>query len=150
MLRYSVVNLNDGAATLGGFPFENRFTWYSGSDNDLLLNIFVPRIGAAPEAVQEMQTYYNTTGALTRPLITLHTTRDQQVPYVHEIIYDFKTLLTGSWLTRHINIPVDRFEHCNFTEGDALFAFFVMLFYDGIVQEITGTDSVLSSSDAAA
>jgi pimeloyl-ACP methyl ester carboxylesterase len=149
-LRYSVVNINDATKTLNGFPFENRFTWYSGSDNDLLLNIFVPRAGADPEALVEMQMFYNTTGALTRPLITLHTTRDQQVPYVHEFIYAFKTLSTGSFLTRHFNIPIDRFEHCNFTQDEALFSFAVMLFYDGILQEVTGIDSILSSSEAAA
>src|SRR5262249_38750221 len=41
VLRYSVVNLKDAAQTLGGFPFGNTLRWYSGSDNDLLLNLLV-------------------------------------------------------------------------------------------------------------
>ena len=150
VLRYSVVNLNDASQTIGGFPFENRFTWYFGSDNDWLLNLGVPRKGADAAALDEMRAHYNTTGALTRPLITLHTTRDQQVPYVHELIYDFKTLLTGSLFTRHLSIAVDRFEHCNFTAPEALFSFAVMLFYDGILQEVSGTASVLTSSEQTA
>jgi pimeloyl-ACP methyl ester carboxylesterase len=35
-LRYAVVNVIDGTATLGGFPFENRWRWYAGSANDCL------------------------------------------------------------------------------------------------------------------
>jgi len=50
-LRYSVVNIKDAATTLGGVPFENRARWYGGSENDLLLNILVPRFAAAPVAL---------------------------------------------------------------------------------------------------
>jgi hypothetical protein len=139
VLRYSVVNLNEGAATLGGFPFDNRFRWYSGSNNDLLLNIFVRRIAADPAAIAEMRTRYDTTGVLSRPLITMHTLKDQQVPYVHEQIYAFKTLLSGSLFTRHLNFASDRFGHCNFTADDALFSFAVMLFYDGVLDLVSGT-----------
>jgi hypothetical protein len=131
VLRYAVVNLNDATATLGGFPFDNRTRWYSGSENDFLVNLLVPRVGASPVAVLEMNTRYATTGALRRPLVTLHTLRDQQVPYFHEQLYALKTLLSRSILTRHVNIPIDRFGHCNFTPEEALFGFGVMLFYDG-------------------
>ena len=147
VLRYSVVNVNDAAATLGGFPFDNRSRWYTGSDNDLLLNIFVQRVGADPAAVTAMQTAYRTTGVLQRPLITLHTLRDQQVPYVHEPLYTLKTIASGAWLTRHLNIPIDRFEHCNFTQDEALFAFAVMLFYDSVLGEVSGTASALSTAE---
>lgn len=145
VLRYSVVNVNDAAATLGGFPFDNRSRWYFGSDNDLLLNLLVTRVSADAPAVTAMNTLYATTGVLRRPLVTLHTLRDQQVPYFHEILYIFKTLASGSFLTRHFNLSVDRFEHCNFTPEEALFSFFVMLFYDGLVQEVTGTSSFLTA-----
>ena len=150
VLRYGVVDLNEGAATLGGFPFDNRSRWYSGSDNDLMLNIFIQRVAADPAAVQQMKTFYNTTGVLTRPLITLHTLRDQQVPYVHEQLYDLKTLMSGSWLVRHLNIPVDRYGHCNFTRDEALFAFAVMLFYDGLLDFVSGTQSFLAPQELAA
>ena len=115
----------------------------------MLLNILVPRVAAAPAAVAEMNAHYNTTGVLTRPLITLHTLRDQQVPYFHEPLYDLKTLFSGSLFTRHLNIPVDRFEHCNFTKDEALFSFAVMLFYDGILGEVSGTASFLSPPQLA-
>ena len=150
VLKYSVVNVNDAAATLGGFPFDNRFRWYGGSGNDLLLNIFVPRKGADPAAVKEMQSHYDTTGVLVRPLITLHTLRDQQVPYFHEGLYDRKTMRSGSWLSRHINIPVNRYGHCNFTQGEALFSFAVMLFYDGLLDVLSGTASYLPPQELSA
>jgi pimeloyl-ACP methyl ester carboxylesterase len=147
VLRYSVINLKDATATLGGFPFENRFRWYTGSDNDILLNMFVRRVAADPAAIAEMQAHYNTTGILSRPLISLHTLRDQQVPYVHEQIYDLKTLFSGSLLTRHLSLPVDRYGHCNFTRDEALFTFAVTLFYDGLLDQISGTASFFTESE---
>jgi pimeloyl-ACP methyl ester carboxylesterase len=150
VLRYSVVNLKDAAQTLGGFPFDNTLRWYSGSDNDFMLNLQIPRVAAAPAAIAEMKAHYNTTGKLTRPLITMHTLRDQQVPYDHENLYFLKTLFSGSFLSRHLNIPIDRFGHCNFTKEEALFSFAVMLLYDGILDQVGGTASFLSGPQLAA
>lgn len=150
VLRYSVVNLTDAAQTLGGFPFDNATRYYTGSGNDLLLNLFVPRVSADAAAVAEMQSNYQTTGILQRPLITLHTLRDQQVPYFHEQLYALKTIASGSFLTRHLNIPVDRFEHCNFTEDEVLVSFGLMLLYDGLIDEMTGVASALDESELKA
>jgi Prolyl oligopeptidase family len=150
VLRYSVVNLNDAVATIGGFPFDNQYRWYTGSDNDILLNIFVRRVAASPTAVAQMTTQYNTTGVLRRPLITLHTVADQQVPYFHEQLYALKTLFSGSLLTRHLNLPIQRYGHCNFTRDEALFAFLAMLFYDGVLDSVSGTASYLTPSQLAA
>ena len=148
VLRYSVVNLEDAAATLGGFPFDNDNRWYEGSDNDVLLNTFVPRAAADPAAVAAMKLFYSTTGVLQRPLITIHTVKDQQVPYNHEPLYSLKTLTSGSFLTRHINIPIDRFEHCNFTVDEVLSSFAIMLFYDSVLQGVSGGELLLGSEAA--
>jgi pimeloyl-ACP methyl ester carboxylesterase len=144
VLRYSVVNLPDAAQTLGGFPFGNILRRYTGSDDDALLNALVPRVAADPAAITEMRSNYATTGKLQKPLITLHTRRDQQVPYAHETLYALKTLANGTLLTKHLNIPVDRFEHCNFTVGEALGAFLLMLFYAGDIGGADGVGTVLS------
>jgi len=146
VLRYGVVDFTDAVTTLGGFPFDNSLRWYSGSDNDVQLNAQIPRVSADPAAVAAMHAY-DTTGVLTRPLITMHTLRDQQVPYFHETLYNLKTLFAGSLLTRHLAIPIDRYGHCNFTEGEALFGFAVMLFYDGVLSQVSGAASVLSPAD---
>ncbi|HET7694410.1 MAG TPA: prolyl oligopeptidase family serine peptidase [Vicinamibacterales bacterium] len=150
-LRYSVVNLLDAVATIGGFPFDNSKRYYTGSSSDVLLNLLVPRRAASPAALAAMNSpAYSTSGVLQRPLITLHTLRDQQVPYWHEQIYALKTLASGSYLTRHLNIPIDRFEHCNFTTDEVLASFAIMLFYDGLIAEVSGTGSFLTPSQLAA
>lgn len=150
MLRYGVVNLNDGAATLGGFPFDNIGRVYSGSSNDALLNLLVQRVAADPVAVAAMKTSYATTGVLAQPLITLHTDRDQQVPFIHEKLYALKTLASGAFLARHLPIRINRFEHCNFTPDEVLASFAIMLFYDGALAEISGTGSFLTKPQLAA
>ncbi len=150
VLRYSVVNLNDVADTLGGFPFDNMDRVYAGSSNDAMLNLLVQRVAADPAAVEAMNTSYNTTGVLQRPLITLHTDRDQQVPYIHEKLYALKTLASGSLITRHLPIKIVRFEHCNFTPDEVLASFAIMLFYDGLLAEISGTGSFLTTPQLAA
>jgi pimeloyl-ACP methyl ester carboxylesterase len=150
VLRYAVVNLNDAADTLGGFPFDNMTRVYKGSNNDFLLNLLVQRVAADPAALVAMNTSYRTTGVLQRPLITLHTRQDQQVPYVHEKLYTLKSLASGAFLARHLNIPIDRFEHCNFTADEVLFSFAVMVHYDGILDGVSGTGSFLTGPALAA
>ena len=143
VLRYAILNLQDAAIKLGGFPFENRWKWYRGSANDFRLNWRVKRFGADPAAVVEMKTNYNTTGDLDRPLITMHTTKDQQVPYFHEFLYNLITLASGSILTDHVNIPIQRYGHCEFTVEEALAGFSLMLLYSGDLQMLSGIGSVL-------
>jgi hypothetical protein len=150
VLRYAVVNLRDAVRTLGGFPFENRHRWYSGSADDLRLNSLVTRRSADSRALVEMQRFYNTHGRLERPLITLHTLRDQQVPYGHEDLYTLKTLLSGSSLVDHVNLPVNRFGHCNFTLAEALGAFGLMLLYAGDLDILVGVGSILQGEHLAA
>ncbi len=58
--------MNDAMATLGGFPFGNIWKWYSGSNNDILLNQLVPRRKADTEALDEMKSNYNTQGVLNK------------------------------------------------------------------------------------
>jgi len=146
-----VINLPDAVATIGGFPFDNSSRNYTGSNNDILLNLLVPRRTASPAALAVMNSpAYSTTGVLQRPLVTLHTLRDQQIPYWQEQIYALKTLASGSFLTRHLNIPIDRFEHCNFTPDEVLASFAIMLFYDGLLAEVSGTSAFLTPQQLVA
>ncbi len=149
-LRYAVVNLRDASATLGGFPYFNRDTVYTGSDNDALLNASVRRLDADGAALVSMVTRYTTYGLLTRPLITLHTLRDQQIPYIHEDMYSYKTFLAGTLFSRHLNLSVDRYGHCNFTPDELLYGFIVMLIYDGLISEVSGVGSFLTPAQADA
>ena len=140
VLHYAVINLNDAAATLGGFPFGNLQRRYFGSDNDSDLNSRVPRIGADPAAIAEMQTHYTTSGRLEVPLITLHSTRDSLVPYQHEKLYIRKTKDSGDFRRRHVNVKTSGYGHCQFSEGEVLFAVALLGTYTGeasIVDNIT-------------
>jgi hypothetical protein len=73
-----------------------------------------------------MQKLYETTGLLSKPLVTLHTTGDQVIPFWHELLYAAKTKNTGS-SSKHINIPVLRYGHCNFNAAEVLFGFALLV-----------------------
>ncbi|MGA9535770.1 MAG: hypothetical protein WBR24_07660 [Desulfobacterales bacterium] len=142
-----LVSIYNDYIYLGGFPFENRWTWYRGSNNDFLLNLFVPRRSADPAAIAEMKSKYNTTGQLSVPLLTIHTLHDQQVPYFHEFLYNLNTLSQGSLWTEHVNIPINRFGHCNFTPDEALLGFGLMLLYAGEMDTLEGVGSMLRDEE---
>jgi pimeloyl-ACP methyl ester carboxylesterase len=124
LLSYNVLGTNDAKASLGGNPFGNLFRWYSGSSNDLALNRGVQRFAADPAALAAMRAY-ETDGRLTIPLVTLHTTGDEVVPYAHELLYALKARPSGRG--RFVPLPVVRYGHCNFTPGEVLAGFFVTL-----------------------
>jgi hypothetical protein len=145
VLRYSIINLLDAVDVLGGEPFDNRWKWYTGSYNDFRLNLRVKRLKPDPAAIVEMKSYYNTSGQLDIPLITTHTLRDQQVPYWHETLYNLKTIAMGSFLTDHLNIPVDRYGHCNFTLEEALGGFALMLLYAGDWEMFSALETLLEA-----
>jgi hypothetical protein len=120
VLWYNVFGTNDAVEKLGGNPFGNRLTWYFGSQNDLRLNLLVRRFTASPVAVQAMQPY-ETSGDLAIPLVTLHTTADDVVPFGHEWLYLPKVDLSDRG--RFVPIPVNRYGHCNFTTTELLGSF---------------------------
>jgi pimeloyl-ACP methyl ester carboxylesterase len=127
---YVVFGNNDARAKLGGQPFGNMFRMYRGSDDDAALNRGVARFFPDLTALGAMQSSYQTTGRLSRPLVTLHTTGDPIIPYWHQPLYTFKTLLTGSF-GRHINIPIARYGHCRFNAPEVLVGFAILLFMSG-------------------
>ena len=111
LLWYNVFATNDGAIKLGGQPFSNTHRLYSGSDNDAALNAAIPRYEADQVAVDEMATNYLTSGQISRPIVTLHTTADPVVPYWHSTLYNEKI----SNPTIYDHIQADRYGHCFFT-----------------------------------
>ena len=122
---YAVFAVNDARQQLGGQPFDNIGKWYSGSTNDFLLNLLVQRAAADSQAIIALQKY-ETSGLLGVPLVTLHTTGDQIVPYWHEPLYRQKIEKTGS-ASSHINLPILRYGHCQFNAGEALFGFALLV-----------------------
>jgi pimeloyl-ACP methyl ester carboxylesterase len=139
LLWYSTFGTNDAIKVLGGQPFGNRQRWYRGSSNDLRLNLLVDRFDANEPPLVEIERHYQTTGALKVPLVTMHTTGDQIIPYWHESIYRSKTRSTGSDALHH-NIPILRYGHCNFKAAEVLLGFGLLVHRvtGAAVETITG------------
>jgi|GEM_PF-318985 len=114
-LWYAVNATNDASNKLGGSPFDNTTRDYG----DTAINVGVQRYAAAPAALAEIDAYYQTTGRPQIPLVTLHTTNDQTVPYWHETLYRAK-VVANNYTPRHDLITVDRYGHCNFTSAEVI------------------------------
>jgi hypothetical protein len=128
VLAYNVLATNESMEKLGGNPFDNTTRVYTGSVDDAALNAGVQRFSADPEAIIAMEEY-ETSGLLERPLVTLHTSLDQQVPQWHEPLYRQKVLNQHTWMW-HVDqpVPVDNYGHCNFDAvQEVLPAFFTLL-----------------------
>jgi alpha-beta hydrolase superfamily lysophospholipase len=113
LLWYNVFSTNDGTQVLGGSPYSNTGKVYSGTLNDSALNAAIARHAAAPAAVAAMNAL-QTTGRPQIPLVTLHTTGDEIVPYGHNALYASKINAFG-YEGRYDHQSAPRWGHCNFT-----------------------------------
>lgn len=120
VLWYNVFATNDAIHSLGGNPYQNRLRMYLGSSNDLRLNLLVQRFSASPVARAAVR-HYETSGQLSIPLVTLHTTGDDVIPFGHEWLYLFKVDVSNRG--RFIPLPAFRYGHCNFMTSEVLTAF---------------------------
>lgn len=125
VLRYDVVGMKDAIYVIGLQPFSNLTTVYYGSRDDRKLNRLVDRFAGDP-GIDLALAPYQTTGELTIPLVTMHTTLDQQVPAWHQTLYRLKVWSSGSALLYN-GIPISRYGHCNFTPEEIVFAFYLMV-----------------------
>ncbi|MEZ4681316.1 MAG: hypothetical protein R2932_44585 [Caldilineaceae bacterium] len=121
LLWYNVFATNDARIKLGGQPFANSNRSYIGSLDDSTLNQSVARYDADP-AAQTALAAYETTGQLTRPLITLHTAGDPVVPAWQATGYAEKIARAGR-SAFHESVVVDAYGHCQFTSATILAAF---------------------------
>ncbi len=120
VLWYAVFSADDASRKLGGNPYGNRDRWYWGSSDDLRLNLGVRRFTADARAVANLAPY-QTTGAVTIPLVTVHTTGDDVIPFWNELLYAGKAHPSGHGSV--VQLPIFRYRHCNFTTTDLLFGF---------------------------
>jgi pimeloyl-ACP methyl ester carboxylesterase len=124
LLWQNVMGARDAREKLGGNPYGNRLRWYSGSTNDMTLNLRVRRVDADVSALLKVQ-QFSPTGDLRIPLVTLHTTGDAVVPYAHELLYAAK--VRPSNRGRLLPLPVLRAGHCAFSTSEVLTGFALML-----------------------
>ena len=126
LLFYSIFGTNDQIATAGGIPYDNRSTTYVGSTNDAVLNAEVERVESDGRARAYARRFYQPRGNLHAPLVTLHTTLDEVVPFQHEVNYSNLVAQKGKSAFLSI-LPVPRYGHCNFTAQEVSQAFGLMV-----------------------
>ena len=86
---------------------------------------------------------FQTSGKLQKPLVTLHTLYDPEVPVWHQMLYRAKVWKQDKG-GLYNGIPVYRYGHCNFNATELVFAFALayakgtgqMLPLDGIGQAL--------------
>lgn len=142
LLWYNVFATNDGIDKLGGQPFDNQDHFYNGLVNMYKMNKNVARYAADQAALDEIEANYQTTGDLAVPLVTLHTTGDEIVPYWHEILYKQKVKANGDEAL-YAHIPALRYGHCMF-EVNEVVAGLAILLWKVNGQELEGVNKVLN------
>ena len=143
LLWYQVYATEDAERKLGGQPYDNTKRLYTGSANDALLNQKVFRTSADPQALAALQAY-QTTGKLRVPLVTMHTTGDEIVPYWHQTKYTSKVKASGS-SSCYYAIAINRYGHCNVTASEIMSGFIILLHKtQAPLQRQSGTSSKLS------
>jgi pimeloyl-ACP methyl ester carboxylesterase len=136
LLRYTFVGTNDAMAKLQGLAYGNIGRTYSGSSDDAALNSGIERFtfAASNNAVDELET----TGHLSRPLVTIYTTGDHIVPIWHQSLYRSKTFSSFTSFLLYSGITVSRYGHCTFTPAEVLGAFALL------VLKATGQNLILT------
>lgn len=132
LLWYNIVSINDLVERIGGNIYDNHRKFYFGSDNDWRLNRKIKRYRADEEAL-EQQVYYQTTGKLESPLVTMHTTGDYIVPFWHQFLYRIKALRAGCY-RKYTGIPIVRYGHITFEMEEIAGAFSLL------VMKVTGQE----------
>lgn len=105
--------------------FDNTQTLYTGSlPPELLadLNARVGRYSAGKAAVQTMEKYYEPSGDLRLPLVSLHTSLDPVVPLFHEDEYRSRVEGRGLEVNLHQG-TIERYGHLMFTGEELATAF---------------------------
>jgi pimeloyl-ACP methyl ester carboxylesterase len=121
ILRYNVIGTANAHQRLDGQPFDNTQRVYTGSSDDAALNAGVARFTADAAALAAVSEF-ETRGNLRVPVVTLHTTGDQIVPYQQQALYAAKVSGTGS-SSQLTQIEVERYGHCSFETAEVLGAF---------------------------
>jgi hypothetical protein len=126
VLFFSVWGANDILEVAGGQPYGNQSTSYMGSRKDAALNAGVERIQSDLGASAYIQQFYEPTGILKHPLVILHNTWDDAVPFSHEVTYRKRVISAGyrQFLTV---LAAPQYGHCEFTASQLFRAFNLMV-----------------------
>ena len=106
----------DQSPQLRGQPyFDNRGVLYTGAlppDALALINATIERFDAVPSVVNYQEHYYQPTGSLAIPTMTLSLSRDPVAPGFHRTLY--ASLVAAAGDSDHlVQRTVDRYGHCD-------------------------------------
>lgn len=120
ILTYNVLATNEARIELGNIqPYDN-------SRNTALLGLGGTLYTASPNAAAAIKPY-QTTGKLTKTLVTMHNVGDPIVPIWHETLYAAKVAANRAGSKLAI-LPINRYGHCVFKPSEVLYGFGLMLF----------------------
>src|SRR2546426_8890749 len=125
-LVFQAIELDDFLGRTHGHSFfDNSHTVYAGALPEALLadlNARVARYTSTPDAESVLEHYYEPTGQLSVPVLTLHTTLDPVAPHFNEIVYHDRVASVGR-LGFLIQRDVTAYGHVNFTPSAIAGAF---------------------------
>lgn len=121
LLWYHVFGWDDARARLGGVAFDNTDARYRGSSDDTALNQGVARVSGSSAAQMRLLRYENTARP-PRPIVILHTTGDDLVPFAQARLYQWRATRNGQGAQVSV-LPVERPGHVNLTAAEILRAF---------------------------
>lgn len=110
--------------THGQTPIDNMDTVYTNSAANLppavvqMLNAMAQRYDRTPGAEAILSHYYEPTGRLTIPMVTLHDRWDPTVPLFSEELYEYKIQLHGNPSLCDMQV-INRYGHCDFSADEA-------------------------------
>jgi len=112
--------------THGHSPFGNNDPgYYTGAllpDSLAAINAGVAHFDETPDAANYLQKYYETTGHLRIPTLSMHTSRDPVVPIFHEGLYAARVGQAGA-AANLSQRTISRYGHCTFTPAEMAQAF---------------------------
>jgi pimeloyl-ACP methyl ester carboxylesterase len=161
LLYYHTLGLPDVIQAAGGFPASNQSVVYSWPPSAVpvlstvdvaAVNSGCQRVGADPLALAWATQWYDTTGAISFPVMTVHTIRDAAVPIAHERLYADKVAAAGrSQLLVQRTVSHDpRAEppdgHCSFKPAEELAALADLLEWVDTGIRPAGGDATVSGS----
>ncbi len=122
-LWYNFFTTDDAKLKIKGALFDNTKRLYFGTGSfleDLKLNKEIKRVVVKSDNGTYPMHLYETTGDLNTPMMMEHTTKDPiQLFLLHQPVYRLKVLAAGKSFN-FAAIPIFRYGHCNFTEGEIL------------------------------
>ena len=106
----------------GHIPYNNIGTLFTGSANDVALNLGIQRFDGTPDAVNYFEKYVSPEGTLQIPMLTLHSRWDPVAPFAQEAGYAQKVADAGAstWLTQR---SITSYGHCNINAAETMSGF---------------------------